>query len=90
MNSLHRIAKSVKPISIEGIDTTIQMLQRYLDAEEIRPLLTALEALKAEPDNESCFRQLVTAFDDLGPKQGAVLTYAPYINILLSSDPFEF
>jgi hypothetical protein len=25
----------------------------------------SLEALKAEPENESCFRQLVTAFDDL-------------------------
>jgi len=85
----HRIAKSVKPISIEGIDTTIQMLQRYLDAEEIKPFLTALETLKAEPENESHFRQLVTAFDALGPRQGAVLTYAPYINILLSDDPFE-
>jgi hypothetical protein len=65
------------------------MLERYLNAEEIKPLLTALETLKTEPGNESYFRQLVTAFDDLGPQQGAVLTYAPYINILLSDDPFE-
>lgn len=86
----NQTGKNVKPISVEGIDTSIQMLTLYLDAEAIRPLLTALQALKVEPDNESCFRQLVTAFDDLGPQQGAVLTYAPYINILLSSDPFEF
>ena len=85
----NRIAKTAKPVSVENIDITIQMLERYLDAEEIRSLLTALEALKAEPENELHFRQLVTAFDDLGPQQGAVLTYAPYINILLSDDPFE-
>ena len=80
----------VKPVSVESIDSSIQMLEQYLDAEEIRPLLTALEALKAEPENESLFAQLVTAFDDLGPRQGAVLTYAPYIGILLSDDPFGF
>jgi hypothetical protein len=85
----NRIAKTAKPVSVENIDITIQMLERYLDAEEIRSLLTALEALKAEPENESRFRQLATAFDDLGAQQGAVLTYAPYINILLSDDPFE-
>ena len=85
----NRIAKSVKPVSVVSIDSTIQMLELYLDAEEIKPLLTALEALKAEPENESYFRQLVTAFDDLGPRQGAVLTYAPYVNILLSDDPYE-
>ncbi len=85
-----RMGKNVKPVSVENIDITIQMLEQYLDAEEIKSLLTALEALKAEPENELYFRQLVAAFDDLGPRQGAVLTYAPYINILLSDDPFEY
>lgn len=85
-----RIEKKVKPIRITDIDISIQMLEQHLDAEEIKPLLTALEALKAEPENESCFGQLVQAFDDLGPRQGAVLTYAPYISILLSDDPFGF
>lgn len=86
----NRIEKMVKPISVESIDSSIQMLEQYLDAEEIKPLLTALEALKAEPESELLFAQLVTAFGDLGPRQGAVLTYAPYVGILLSDDPFGF
>jgi len=86
----NRIEKIVKPVSVENIDNAILMLERYLDAEEIKPFLTALEALKAEPENESYFGQLVTAFDALGPRQGAVLTYAPYVSIMLSDDPFGF
>jgi hypothetical protein len=86
----NRKAKTVKPGSVENIDNAIQMLERYLDADTIKPFLAALETLKAEPENESYFRQLVTAFDDLGPRQGAVLTYAPYVGILLSDDPFGF
>jgi hypothetical protein len=53
-------------------------------------VLAALRALRTEPENESFFAQLVKAFDDLGPRQGAVLTYAPYIGILLSDDPFGY
>jgi len=83
-----RIETKVKPVRVADIDIAIQMLEQHLDAEEIKPLLTALETLKAEPENESCFAQLVKAFDELGPRQGAVLTYAPYISILLSDDPF--
>ena len=83
-----RIEKKVKPIRTTDIDISIRMLEQHLDTEEIKPLLTALEALKVEPENEACFGQLVNAFDDLGPQQGAVLTYAPYISILLSDDPF--
>ena len=52
-------------------------------------MLSALRDIKADPENESCLTRLTSAFDDLGPRQGAVLTYAPYVGILLSDDPFE-
>lgn len=84
-----RRGKTAKPVNTDNIDTTITMLERYLVADEIRPLLSALEALKAEPENESRLGQLISAFDELGPQQGAVLTYAPYVGILLSDDPFR-
>ena len=83
-----RSRNNVKPVSAKSIGTAILMLEQHLDSEEIKPLLSALEALKAEPENESYFGQLVNAFDDLGSRQGAVLTYAPYVSILLSDDPF--
>jgi hypothetical protein len=65
------------------------MLNQYLDVKDLGPLIFALEALKKDPKNESCFSQLVNAFADLGPLQGAVLTYAPYVNFLLTDDPLE-
>lgn len=85
-----RFGKNARPVRVDSIEESIQMLRRHLDGDEIEALLTALEALKAEPENKSRFDQLVKAFDDLGPRQGAVLTYAPYVSILLSDDPFEF
>jgi hypothetical protein len=77
-----------RSVIVENVVIAIQMLNQYMDAEEINPLLSALEALKEEPENESCLGLLVEAFDNLGPRQGAVLTYAPYINILLTDDAF--
>jgi hypothetical protein len=84
----NRIGKTVKPVNAENIDNAILMLEQYLDAEEIQPFLATLKTLRAEPENEAYFGQLVNAFDDLGSRQGAVLTYAPYVSILLSDDPF--
>jgi len=86
----NRSGKAGKPVSVANVDIAIQMLEQHLDTKEIKPLLTALEALKEDPENETCFDQLVKAFDDLGPRQGAVLTYAPYVSVLLSDDPFGF
>ncbi len=77
-----------KSVSVENIVIAIQMLSQYMDAEEINPLLSALEAIKEEPENESNLGLLVEAFDNLGPLQGAVLTYAPYVNFLLTDDSF--
>jgi hypothetical protein len=72
------------------VDETIQMLKQHLDGDDIEALVTALEALKVDPENAASFDQLLKAFDDLGPRQGAVLTYAPYVSLLLSDDPFGF
>ena len=82
--------KKSKPVRLADIDLSIQMLEQYLEADEIEPLLEALKALKAEPDEESHFAGLVAAFEQLGPRQGAILTYAPYVGILLSDDPFGY
>jgi len=78
-----------KPVCVESIDISIQMLNQYLDAKELGPLIFALESFKKDPESETCFVQLVDAFANLGPLQGAVLTYAPYVNILLTDDPFD-
>ena len=59
------------------------MLCSYLNADDIRPLLTALEALKETPEGKQQFDDMVQAFEELGPMQGAVLSYAPYINSLM-------
>lgn len=79
--------RKAKPVNVESIENTIEMLGQYLDVDEIKPLLNALEALKANPENASDYRQLLKAFDELGPRQGAVLTYAPYIGVLMSDAP---
>lgn len=85
-----RLDRQRKPVSAASIESSIEMLREHLDSTEIEPLLAALEALQAEPENNSCFDQLVYAFDDLGSRQGAVLTYAPYVSVLLSDDPFGY
>lgn len=85
-----RIDKDRKPIRVESLDSSIRMLRQYLADDEILPLLAALEALKSEPQSAACFERVVKAFDDLGSNQGAVLTYAPYLGILLSDDPFGY
>ena len=80
---------SEKKVRIASIDSSIQLLEQYLDVEEIEPLLSALQALREAPDSQSCFNRMADAFESLGIQQGAVLTYAPYIGILLSDDPFS-
>lgn len=73
-----------KHVNVDSLDTSIAMLQQHLDTSDIEPLLGVLKALKDEPQNEDRLRQLVKTFDELGPRQGAVLTYAPYLAVLLA------
>jgi len=82
--------RPARPVNSERVDEAIRLLREYLGGEAIEPLLAALEALKSQPESQSSFAQLILAFDELGPQQGAVLTYAPYIGVLLSDDPAAY
>ena len=73
----------------EKIDEAIQMLKQYAEDDTIQPFLSALEALKEDPYNESLLTQLTDAFQNLGIYQGTVLTYAPSIYHLVSNNPFN-
>lgn len=77
-------------VDVSRIEESIQMLKQHLDEEEIKAFLTALEALKENPESERHLAETVKAFDELGPYQGAVLTYAPYVNSVLSDVPLSY
>jgi hypothetical protein len=76
-------------VDLYRIETSITMLKQYLAEEDIAPLIEVLESIAAEPRNEALLGQLSDVFDALGLLQGAVLTYAPYISIVLAGDRFD-
>jgi hypothetical protein len=86
--NMERTAKS-KEISPEAVAEAIRMLSEYVGEERIGSFLAVLEAMQAEPQNTHHLRRMITEFEALGPNQGAVLSYAPYIGALLSDDPYE-
>ena len=75
---------SFQPVIPERLSEDISMLKTYLDEDDIKPLLDSLEMLKAEPEDEAAYRKMLDAFNDLGIKQGAVLTYTSYLKVLLT------
>jgi hypothetical protein len=75
-------------IDAQKLETCLWMLRENLDNAELGPLIAALEALKQAPRDPVLLAGVESAFKDLDILQGAVLTYAPYVGVLLSSDPF--
>ena len=85
---VNKVKNKSQPITAADIDIAIQALKTYIDSEDIKPLLSALETLKTAPQDETHQAQVIDAFEGLGILQGAALTYAPYLNIFVSDDPF--
>ncbi len=83
MNNITRKADATE------IETSIQLLNKYVNNEIMKPVISVLEELKKDPDNESLIVKLADTLNTIGVMKGAVLTYAPYISILISYDLFE-
>lgn len=82
------IKNKSQPIRVADIDIAIAALNKYIDDQAIAPLLDALEALKTAPQDAARQAAVNAAFDGLDILQGAALTYAPYLNVFVSDDPF--
>ena len=81
--------KIIKDLNPQDIEDSIVALKQYVQDESIDPLFSVLEALKKDPGNESLLVSLSDTFMGLGIVQGAVLTYAPYLSVILSNELFE-
>ena len=84
-----RLAKMTKKVNRARIEEAIQMLKTHLDFGDDTPLISSLSDLHEDPTNEAFLINVINAFNELGPQQGAVLTYAPYVGMLLYDDPFS-
>ena len=83
------MSSSFRAVDLPRIEISIMMLKQYLAEDDIAPLIDVLEALAADPRNKALLGQLSDVFDGLGFLQGAVLTYAPYVSIVLAGDLFD-
>jgi hypothetical protein len=75
-------------VKADDIVIAIRMLRTYMNPQDIDPLISALETLKTDPQNAEYQAQVTTTFNNLGIMQGAALTYAPFLNVYVSDDPF--
>lgn len=81
-----RAGGNTKNVNAAYVQETIDMLNTHMATDDLGPLMEALGALQANPESQGKLDTLVSIFNNLGPIQGAVLTYAPYISTLLSED----
>ena len=76
-------------IDAAAIASSIEQLQERFGKDDVAPLVAVLEAMKRNPQDSVLMDQLSEAFHGLDIMQGAVLTYAPYLAIILSDSYFD-
>lgn len=71
------------------VKRSIHLLKQNMNEGDIVPLLEILQQLAEDPTNGQLLIRFSEVFEGLGIMQGAALTYAPYLTIILSDDPFN-
>lgn len=76
----------IQSVNPQRLDESIPILKEYVKDPAIAPLILKMEELVKDPDNVLLLEQLSDLFNNLGIIQGAVLTYSPYLVVLLSNN----
>ncbi len=82
-------AKMLVKVDAAKIDVSIKMITTYVKDVDVSMVIGVLEMMKKNPDDVSLIDHLSDALQLLGVAQGAVLTYAPYLAVLVSDDSFK-
>lgn len=77
--------KAINPLRVTE---SIELVRKFVGEDGLEGLIAALEALAAAPQEDERLMALMSAFDEIGAAQGVVLTYAPYIGVILSDQMF--
>jgi len=75
-------------LNVANIEDSIETLTTYANEPCLDPLLSILEALKQDINNEALLEQLIDTWRNLGVFQGTVLTYLPHFYTLIPDDIF--
>lgn len=75
-------------VDVVRIEESIELLKKFANDPALDPLIATLEALTKDPDNKALLDAMTKTFAGLGIAQGSVLTYAPYVGLLLTDDIF--
>ena len=79
---------STDNLNAEYINDSIKLLTQYANEPSLEPLISILEALKQDINNETLLAQLNDTWRNLGVFQGTVLTYLPQFYTLIPDDIF--
>lgn len=75
-------------LNVAYLNDSIEMLTTYANEPGLEPLISILNALKQDIENESLLAQLIDTWRNLGILQGTVLTYLPFFYTLIPDDIF--
>jgi len=75
-----------KAIDAARIGSSIEQLKKHFGEDDVDSLVAVLESIKRNPQDSALIHQLSQAFNGLSIMQGGVLTYAPYLAVILSDD----
>ncbi len=84
-----RTPRNKKTLRPEDLAASIEQLSAQLNPDDISGFLAALKELQSDTNSDAHMARVVEEFQSLGPLQGAVLAYAPYVIAVLSDDPYE-
>jgi len=83
------MTNNTRKINPVEIGVSIEQIKKYINDGSVDPVIAVLEKLQQDPANAKLLIQLADTLNSIGIFQGAVLTYAPYVNLITSDDPFE-
>jgi hypothetical protein len=80
---------TARQIDYTEIKQSIDMIKQYVTDSDIAPLISVLEQFNQDSDDKALLLKLRAILNTMGIIKGAVLTYAPYLIVVLSDDAFE-